>query len=115
MESKELNEILNKTRRTPNISLTPEQVEELVTSLEELEKLKNLMGMPIQDIMKRLKILEEIRNYFKVIDWGEGFQYRYELIYLESYKFIINKEQYIKWSKLLNEKNEYFYNKGVIR
>ena len=57
------------------------------------------------DIIKKdLEILEEIKNYFKVIDWGEGFQYRYELIYLERYKFIINKKQYIKWSKWLNEK-----------
>ena len=41
MTSKELNEILNKTRRTPNISLTPEQVEELVKKLEILEILKD--------------------------------------------------------------------------
>lgn len=40
MESKELNEILNKTRRTPNISLTPKQVEELVKDLEQVEFLK---------------------------------------------------------------------------
>lgn len=40
MTSKELNEILNKTRRTPNISLTPEQVEELANKLEVLEILK---------------------------------------------------------------------------
>ena len=37
MTSKELNEILNKTRRTPNISLTPEQVEEIINDLEVLE------------------------------------------------------------------------------
>jgi len=40
MKSKELNEIFNKTRRTPNISLTPEQVEELIKDLEVLEILK---------------------------------------------------------------------------
>lgn len=40
MTSKELNEILNKTRRTPNIFLTPEQVEELVKDLEVLEEIK---------------------------------------------------------------------------
>lgn len=40
MTSKELNEILNKTRRTPNISLTPKQVEELIKDLEVLEDLK---------------------------------------------------------------------------
>lgn len=41
MTSKELNEILNKTRRTKDISLTPEQVEELVKKLEVLEILTN--------------------------------------------------------------------------
>lgn len=56
-----------------------------------------------KQVLRDLELLEEIRNYFKVIDWGEGFQYRYELIYLERYKFIINKKQYIKWSKWLNE------------
>lgn len=40
MTSKELNKILNKTRRTPNISLTPEQVEEIVNKLEILEIIK---------------------------------------------------------------------------
>jgi len=41
MTSKELNEILNKTRRLPFIALTPEQVEELINDLEVLEILKN--------------------------------------------------------------------------
>ena len=41
MTSKELNEILNKTRRTKDISLTPEQVEEIVNKLEILEIIKN--------------------------------------------------------------------------
>jgi len=40
MTSKELNEIFNKTRRTPNISLTPKQVEELINDLEVLGILK---------------------------------------------------------------------------
>lgn len=40
MTSNELNEILNKTRRTKEISLTPEQVEELVNKLEVLEIFK---------------------------------------------------------------------------
>lgn len=40
MESKELNEILNKTRKTPNISLTTKQVEEIIKDLEVLEELK---------------------------------------------------------------------------
>ena len=55
------------------------------------------------DLEKDLELLEEMRNDFKILDWGEGFQYRYELIYVNRYKFFINKEQYIKWSRLLNE------------
>ena len=55
-------------------------------------------------IEEDLEILEEMRNDFKILDWGEGFQYRYEFIYVNRYKFFINKEQYIKWSRLLNEK-----------
>lgn len=43
MTSKELNEILNKTRRTPNISLTPEQVEEIIKDLEALEIIKSVI------------------------------------------------------------------------
>lgn len=37
MISKELNEILNKTRRTKNIELSVEQVEEIIKKLELLE------------------------------------------------------------------------------
>lgn len=44
MTSKELNEILNKTRRTKDISLTPEQVEELIKDLEELEKQDKMLN-----------------------------------------------------------------------
>ena len=44
MKSKELNEILNKTRRTPNISLTPEQVKEIVKDLEVLDILKEFLS-----------------------------------------------------------------------
>ena len=40
MTSKELNEILNITRRLPYISLSPKQVEELKKDLEILEILK---------------------------------------------------------------------------
>ena len=59
MTSKELNEILNKTRRTPNVSLTPEQVEELVKDLEQKEK---------QD-----KILERLMFYSERKKLGEEF------------------------------------------
>lgn len=36
---------------------------QILKDLDELEKLKNLMGTPIQDIMKRLKILEIIKKW----------------------------------------------------
>ena len=48
MKSKELNEIFNKTRRTPNISLTPEQVKELVKDLEDLQTLKSFINIYLQ-------------------------------------------------------------------
>ena len=64
MTSNELNEILNKTRRTKDISLTPEQVEELIKTLEELEEYRKIMGTPIQDIMKRLRVLEILKESF---------------------------------------------------
>lgn len=40
MSSNELNEILNKTRRTIDICLSVEQVKELVEQLKELENIK---------------------------------------------------------------------------
>lgn len=43
MTSNELNEILNNTRRTKEISLSAEQVEELVKDLEVLEILKKVL------------------------------------------------------------------------
>ena len=44
MTSKELNEILNKTRRTKDISLTPEQVKDLMEELERLEKQDKMLN-----------------------------------------------------------------------
>lgn len=52
MTSKELNEILNKTRRTKDISLSVEQIKELVKDLERLEQIDNA------NPSKALKILE---------------------------------------------------------
>lgn len=55
MKSKELTEILNKTRRTPNISLTLEQVEELIKDLERLEELEKYESINGQlDAFKQL-------------------------------------------------------------
>lgn len=63
MTSKELNEILNKTRKTPNIYFTEEQVKKMIIDLEEYERLKELMGTPIQELMKKLKELEEVKEF----------------------------------------------------
>lgn len=37
-------------------------------SLQELEELKKIMGTPIQDIMKRLKILEILKKNIEIVD-----------------------------------------------
>lgn len=78
MESKELNEILNKTRRTPNISLTPEQVEELIKDLGQKELLESELKLEkhkVKYVMKQLKkqdkILEILKNESCVI-WVEN-------------------------------------------
>ena len=47
MTSKELNKILNQTRRTLDISLTAEQVEELIKDLEVLEILKKYNSLSL--------------------------------------------------------------------
>lgn len=39
------------------------QYNQVLKDLEELEELKKIMGTPIQDIMKRLKVLDIIQNY----------------------------------------------------
>ena len=49
---KELNEILNKTRRTKDINLSVEQIEELIKDLEELEKQDKILEI----LKKRLNI-----------------------------------------------------------
>ena len=62
MKSKELIEILNKTRRTPNISLTPEQVEELIKDLKTLEEYEDILNEPLKDMRKDLIILRILKN-----------------------------------------------------
>ena len=61
MTSNELNEILNRTRRTPKIELSAEQVEELI---------------------KQLEVLEILRKHLKVVkDWyNDDTMYRYILV-----------------------------------
>lgn len=51
MTSKELNEILNKTRRTKDINLSAEQVEELIKDLDKLEQIKILLSKYNNDEM----------------------------------------------------------------
>lgn len=65
MTSNELNEILNKTRRTPNISLTPEQVEELIKDLEQKEKQDKILEKLKRPMFysERKKLGEEFLNW----------------------------------------------------
>ena len=78
MTSKELNEILNKTRRTPNISLTPEQVEELIKDLDQkglLESELKLEKDKVKYVMKQLKKQDKILEILKVescLLWAEN-------------------------------------------
>lgn len=53
------------------IDFDEEQIfSDLEKDLEELEELKKIMGTPIQDIMKRLKILEIIKPYIEITSDG---------------------------------------------
>ena len=72
MESKELIKILNQTRRTLDISLTAEQVEELINDLEILEAIKNkaqnnnfFKGCLLRMFVEIEYEKENIRDYFK--------------------------------------------------
>lgn len=92
MTSKELNEIINKTRRIPNISLTPKQVEDLIKDLEKLEQYEKIFDTPLLEIRKQLEILDILK---KVMD-------------KETLKWLsfINKEDFNKIKEWLeNEKN----------
>lgn len=56
-------------------------------------------------IEKELEILEEIRNEIKVIDYGEKYQNRYAIQYIERGQVVIVelcKEDYDKWNRWLN-------------
>lgn len=50
MSSKELNEIINKTRRTSNISLTLKQAKEIIKDLEMVEILKETIKNNVFDV-----------------------------------------------------------------
>lgn len=76
MKSKELTEILNQTRRTLDISLTAEQVEELINDLEILEILKKAFKSNSIYIITLKNSLESERinekEYNKIKQWLEG-------------------------------------------
>ena len=75
MKSKELIEIFNKTRRTENISLTVEQIKELIKDLEILEilryKAKHLYDEDKENEYIIIELNDEIlNNDFEIIkEW----------------------------------------------
>lgn len=76
MTSKELNEIFNKTRRTQNISLTPEQVEELIKDLEIIDLLKKCYYASSINKNKALHItsygFDNPQDVIKIGEWLDG-------------------------------------------
>lgn len=72
MTSNELNEILNKTRRTKNISLTPEQVEDIVNKLEVLEQLKEILSMNYLVRVCGYEMTKRLGTYLKSNDIVKG-------------------------------------------
>ena len=68
MTGNELNKILNKTRRTPNISLTPEQVEELIKDLEILNQLKEILSMDYLVRVYGYDMAKRLQTYLKSND-----------------------------------------------
>lgn len=73
---------------------------------EMLDCIENLQEA-LEQKEKQSKILEEIRNEIKVIDYGEEYQNRYAIQYKERNQTIISelcKEDYDKWNRWLNEK-----------
>ena len=87
-----------------------------MTSKEAIQVLKNHNNRKYELVSKRryavsiieqeLEVLEEIRNYFKVFDYGEEFQNRYAIQVGYPYPagsiYTINKETYDKWNRWLN-------------
>jgi len=69
--------------------------------LKEKENYDRVMCEPIQQIMKNLQILEEIRAYVKVIDYGGKYQNRYALQVENIIIPELKKEIYDKWNRWL--------------
>lgn len=93
MTSKELNEILNKTRRTPNISLTPEQVKELVKDLERLEKQDKIL-----ETLKRPMLYSERKKLGEeYMEWArENNVNRYDLTNIITWCFCIKLRSWLE-------------------
>ena len=76
MESKELNEILNKTRRTKDIGLSVDQVEELKKDLEVLDQLKEILSMDYLVRVYGYDMAKRLQTYLKSNDivkrWLDG-------------------------------------------
>lgn len=106
MTSNELNEILNKTRRIPDIYLTPKQVEELIKDLENLEKYKKIFDTPLIEIRKQLGILGILKNIIK-IDYNTKFTYGNKKYLISLKQDVIVNDETLKIIKewLENEKN----------
>lgn len=70
---------------------TRPELELIKKDLEELEELKKIMGTPIQDIMKKLKVLNILQmaavrdELFKLDDDGVGKKHSYVLVDYDSY------------------------------
>ena len=108
MEDKEALEKLDHTLCLNSLSLSfgidedyhidCKDAEEMVDCIETLQE-------ALEQKEKQSKILEEIRNEIKVIDYGEEYQNRYAIQYIERGQVVIVelcKEDYDKWNRWLN-------------
>lgn len=84
MTSKELNEILNKTRRTNNIELSVEQVKEIIKDLEVLEILKQKKYIPLDKLNPKWWLSKEVYN--------EVCNYDYYLWLCKDYEVKLNED-----------------------
>lgn len=102
MKSKELNEILNETRRTPNISLTPEQVEEIINKLEILEILKPFLKRSLH--IEKIDLTKEenkIYNGYLSKDYNKKYIYKWDYNY-SIWDVFKNEENAIKLKEWLD-------------
>lgn len=65
MTSKELNKIINATRRTPFISLPPDQGIEIVKDLEVLDQLKEILSMDYLVRVYGYEMAKRLQTYLK--------------------------------------------------